>query len=86
MAGLGSDPAANLWVVAAFAVLVAFASATQDVVIDAWRIEAAGEERQGAMAAMYQWGYRVAILTAGIAPLVLAEQIDWGFAYAPWRR
>jgi MFS transporter, PAT family, beta-lactamase induction signal transducer AmpG len=78
----GSDPAANLWLVAAFAVLVAFASATQDVVIDAWRIEAAGVERQGAMAAMYQWGYRIAILTAGIAPLVLAEHIDWSFAYA----
>jgi MFS transporter, PAT family, beta-lactamase induction signal transducer AmpG len=78
----GSDPAANLWLVAAFAVLVAFASATQDIVIDAWRIEAAGEERQGAMAAMYQWGYRIAILTAGIAPLVLAQHIDWSFAYA----
>jgi MFS transporter, PAT family, beta-lactamase induction signal transducer AmpG len=78
----GSSPADNLWLVASFAVLVAFASATQDVVIDAWRIEAAGEERQGAMAAMYQWGYRIAILTAGIAPLVLAERIDWGFAYA----
>ena len=78
----GSNPAANLWLVACFAVLVAFASATQDVVIDAWRIEAAGEERQGAMAAMYQWGYRIAILTAGIAPLILAEHIDWSFAYA----
>jgi MFS transporter, PAT family, beta-lactamase induction signal transducer AmpG len=78
----GSSPAANLWLVAAFVVLVAFASATQDVVIDAWRIEAAGEERQGAMAAMYQWGYRVAILTAGIAPLVLAQRMDWSFAYA----
>jgi MFS transporter, PAT family, beta-lactamase induction signal transducer AmpG len=78
----GSNPAVNLWLVASFAVLVAFASATQDVVIDAWRIEAAGEERQGAMAAMYQWGYRIAILTAGIAPLVLAERIDWRFAYA----
>jgi MFS transporter, PAT family, beta-lactamase induction signal transducer AmpG len=78
----GSDPAANLWLVASFAVLVAFASATQDVVIDAWRIEAAGEERQGAMAAMYQWGYRIAILTAGIAPLLLAQRIDWSFAYA----
>jgi MFS transporter, PAT family, beta-lactamase induction signal transducer AmpG len=78
----GSNPAANLWLVATFAVLVAFASATQDVVIDAWRIEAAGEERQGAMAAMYQWGYRIAILTAGIAPLVLAQRIDWAFAYA----
>jgi MFS transporter, PAT family, beta-lactamase induction signal transducer AmpG len=78
----GSDPAANLWLVAAFVVLVAFASATQDVVIDAWRIEAAGEERQGAMAAMYQWGYRIAILVAGIAPLMLAQRIDWSFAYA----
>ena len=78
----GANPAANLWLVASFAVLVALASATQDVVIDAWRIEAAGEERQGAMAAMYQWGYRIAILTAGIAPLVLAEHIDWSFAYA----
>ena len=78
----GANPAANLWLVAAFAVLVAVASATQDVVIDAWRIEAAGEERQGAMAAMYQWGYRIAILTAGIAPLVLAKRIDWSFAYA----
>jgi PAT family beta-lactamase induction signal transducer AmpG len=78
----GSNPAVNLWLVASFAVLVAFASATQDVVIDAWRIEVAGEERQGAMAAMYQWGYRIAILTAGIAPLLLAEHIDWSFAYA----
>jgi PAT family beta-lactamase induction signal transducer AmpG len=78
----GADPANKLWLVAAFAVLVAFASATQDVVIDAWRIEAAGEERQGAMAAMYQWGYRIAILTAGIAPLLLAERLDWSFAYA----
>jgi MFS transporter, PAT family, beta-lactamase induction signal transducer AmpG len=78
----GSNPAANLWLVATFAVLVAFASATQDIVIDAWRIETAGEERQGAMAAMYQWGYRIAILTAGIAPLLLAQHIDWSFAYA----
>jgi PAT family beta-lactamase induction signal transducer AmpG len=78
----GANPAANLWLVAAFAVLVALASATQDVVIDAWRIEVAGEERQGAMAAMYQWGYRIAILTAGIAPLLLAQRIDWHFAYA----
>ncbi|MCC2665792.1 MAG: transporter [Geminicoccaceae bacterium] len=78
----GSNPAVNLGLVASFAVLVAFASATQDVVIDAWRIEVAGDERQGAMAAMYQWGYRIAILTAGVAPLLLAEHVDWNFAYA----
>lgn len=77
----GSNPAANLGAVALLAVVVAFSSATQDIVIDAWRIEAAGEERQGAMAAAYQWGYRIAILTAGIAPLLIAQQINWGVAY-----
>lgn len=78
----GADPARNLGLVALFAVIVAFASATQDIVIDAWRIEAAGEERQGAMAAAYQWGYRIAILTAGIVPLMLADNFNWGLAYA----
>jgi PAT family beta-lactamase induction signal transducer AmpG len=78
----GSNPTVNLGLVAAFAVFVAFTSATQDIVIDAWRIEAAGQERQGVMAAAYQWGYRIAILTAGIVPLFLASRINWGFAYA----
>ncbi len=78
----GANPAANLGLVALFAVFVAFSSATQDIVIDAWRIEAAGEERQGAMAAAYQWGYRIAILTAGIAPLLMASRMNWGIAYA----
>lgn len=78
----GSNPTTNLGLVALFAVFVAFASATQDIVIDAWRIEAAGEERQGVMAAAYQWGYRIAILTAGIAPLFIASRINWGVAYA----
>lgn len=78
----GSNPTVNIGLVAAFAVFVAFTSATQDIVIDAWRIEAAGEERQGAMAAAYQWGYRIAILTAGIVPLFLASRVNWGVAYA----
>jgi PAT family beta-lactamase induction signal transducer AmpG len=78
----GSNPTVNLGLVAAFAIFVAFASATQDIVIDAWRIEAVGEERQGAMAAAYQWGYRIAILTAGVAPLFIASRVNWGVAYA----
>jgi len=78
----GSNPTVNIGLVAAFAVFVAFTSATQDIVIDAWRIEAAGQERQGVMAAAYQWGYRIAILTAGIVPLFLASRINWGVAYA----
>ena len=78
----GSNPVVNLGLVAVFAGFVAFVSATQDIVIDAWRIEAAGQERQGAMAAAYQWGYRIAILTAGVAPLFLASRVNWGVAYA----
>lgn len=78
----GSNPTVNLGLVALFAVFVAFTSATQDIVIDAWRIEAVGQERQGAMAAAYQWGYRIAILTAGVAPLFIASRANWGIAYA----
>jgi PAT family beta-lactamase induction signal transducer AmpG len=78
----GQDPARNLGVVAAFAVLVGFAGATQDIVIDAWRIEAADPSQQGIMAAAYQWGYRIAMIVAGAAPLALAEIYDWSFSYA----
>ncbi len=78
----GQNPAESLPAVAAFAVLVGFAGATQDIVIDAWRIEAADESRQGAMAAAYQWGYRGAMITAGALPLILAEAYNWNLSYA----
>jgi len=78
----GVNPATNLGLMAAFAVLVGFASANQDIVIDAWRIEAADDARQGPMAAAYQWGYRVAMIVAGAAPLILAEAYSWRFSYA----
>lgn len=86
MAGLwmisGVDPAKNLALMAAFAAFVAFVSASQDIVIDAWRIEAAEVEKQGAMAASYQWGYRVAMVVSGAVPLLLAEAYNWNFSYA----
>jgi len=78
----GTDPTRSLGAVAVFAVLVGFASATQDIAIDAWRIEAAETSKQGAMAAAYQWGYRVAIIVAGAVPLLLAESFGWNFSYA----
>ena len=78
----GSDPSRSLWAIAVFAVLVGLSSATQDIAIDAWRIEAAEVSKQGAMAAAYQWGYRVAIITAGAVPLLLAEAYSWNFSYA----
>ena len=78
----GANPAADLGRMAVLAVLVGFAGATQDIVIDAWRIEAAPGDRQGPMATAYQWGYRVAVIVAGAAPLVLAELYSWNFSYA----
>jgi MFS transporter, PAT family, beta-lactamase induction signal transducer AmpG len=78
----GGDPVSNLALMAVFAVFVGFSSATQDVVIDAWRIESADETKQGVMAASYQWGYRVAMIVAGAAPLLLAESYGWNFSYA----
>ena len=78
----GSNPATSLMAVAGFAVLVGFFGATQDIAIDAWRIEAADDSRQGAMAASYQLGYRIATIVAGAVPLVLAELYSWNLSYA----
>lgn len=78
----GLNPATALTSVALFAVLVGFAGATQDIVIDAWRIEVADDSRHGAMAAAYQMGYRVAMIVAGAVPLVLADIYNWNFSYA----
>jgi MFS transporter, PAT family, beta-lactamase induction signal transducer AmpG len=76
-----SDPKAALWLTVSAALLVAFASATQDVVIDGWRIDAAESSRQGLMAAAYQLGYRLALICAGAGALYLAEIVDWRTAY-----
>ncbi len=78
----GLNPATALGSVAVFAVLTGFFGATQDIVIDAWRIEAADDSRHGAMAAAYQWGYRIAIIVAGAVPLLLAEAYNWNLSYA----
>jgi PAT family beta-lactamase induction signal transducer AmpG len=78
----GSDPTRNLGMIAVFAVLVGLSSATQDIAIDAWRIEAAEVSKQGAMAAAYQWGYRVGIIVAGAVPLLLAHAYSWNVSYA----
>lgn len=78
----GSDPALNLGQVALLAVLVGFAGSTQDIAIDAWRIEVVDTPLYGTMAAAYQWGYRIAMITAGALPLVLADSYGWNFSYA----
>lgn len=77
----GTDPTSQLGTMALLAVLVGFTSATQDIAIDAWRIEVVDESRQGAMAAAYQWGYRVAVLVSGAVPLMLADSFGWRLSY-----
>ncbi|MEM7226009.1 MAG: AmpG family muropeptide MFS transporter [Pseudomonadota bacterium] len=76
-----TDPAQNLERVALLAFLVAFASATQDIAVDAYRIEAVNRDLQGAMAATYQGGYRIGVLLAGAGALYLAEFYSWPVAY-----
>ena len=76
-----TDPRENLSLVALWAVLAAFGSATQDVAIDAYRVEAEARHRQAAMAATYVTGYRVAILAAGAGALHLASIDSWMLAY-----
>src|SRR6266852_7025916 len=83
MLALGScDPKRNLAVMGALAVLVAFLSASQDVVIDAFRVEILATEHQGPGAGMIQTGYRIAMLVSGAGALIIAARAGWFAAYA----
>ena len=76
-----NNPAVQLSALVAAALLVAFSSATQDISIDAWRIEAVSTDLQGAMAATYQLGYRLGLILAGGGALVIAGNYSWNIAY-----
>ncbi len=76
-----TDPAVDLTRMAWLALLVAFSSATQDVSIDAWRIEAVDKRMQGPMAGAYQTGYRLALLASGAGALFIASDASWPAAY-----
>jgi len=76
-----TDPLGHLGALAGLALLVAFSSATQDIAIDAWRIEAAPQPMQGAMAAAYQLGYRIAIMVGSAGALWIAADYGWTAAY-----
>ena len=80
--GLGfSDPLRSPWMTAAFALLVAAFSATQDIVIDALRVELLPAHKQGAASAMAVLGYRVGMLVSGAGALYLAEVLPWHWVY-----
>jgi PAT family beta-lactamase induction signal transducer AmpG len=78
-----TGPKLSLVLLGAFALIVAFASATQDIVIDAWRIESAeSHEELGLLSSAYQFGYRAALLAADALILISAEQFGWPMSYA----
>jgi PAT family beta-lactamase induction signal transducer AmpG len=64
----------------AMAALVAFLSASQDIVVDAWRIEVFPPRRQGAAMATYVWGYRVALLVATTGVIASVDTVGWHVA------
>jgi PAT family beta-lactamase induction signal transducer AmpG len=75
------DPAQSLTLVALGAMAIAFLSSTQDIAVDAWRIESAPPDEQGAMAAGYQFGYRIAILVGTGGALWIAADYGWRASY-----
>jgi MFS transporter, PAT family, beta-lactamase induction signal transducer AmpG len=77
-----TDPISDPGATAVAAVVVAFLSASQDIVIDAYRIELLRPEEQGAGAAATQWGYRFGMLVASAGALYAASFGGWSFAYA----
>ena len=76
------NPEQSLLWIAVVAVVIAFASATQDIAIDAFRIESAVGEHQGALSAAYILGYRLALLVAGAGALYLADHFNWLLSYS----
>ena len=83
-----TDPSTHLLSMAFAAVLLGFAGATQDIVIDAYRIESAERELQALMASMYIAGYRIGMLVAGAGALKLAVLFGaegGAYAYLAWQ-
>ncbi len=76
-----SNPTENLKLTALLALIISFFSASQDVVIDAYRIEILNEDSQGAGAAMTQFGYRVGGILAGAGSLYLTVIFSWEYVF-----
>ena len=82
LAMAGTGPHAGLATLGAFALVVAFASATQDIVVDAWRIEAADDADEiGLLSSAYQLGYRAALLVTDALILFAANHFGWPISY-----
>ncbi len=76
-----ADPGVDIGLTAALALLVSFCSASQDIVVDAYRVEILQAHEQGAGAAAIQIGYRVGMLASGAGALYVADGIGWMAAF-----
>lgn len=76
-----SPPATSLSRFIAITLVAAFAGATIDIVVDAYRVEIAPQEAQGALAATYTLGYRGGLIASGAGVLLLADNVGWQWAY-----
>ncbi|MGY9004627.1 MAG: AmpG family muropeptide MFS transporter [Alphaproteobacteria bacterium] len=76
-----TNPVTDIGHTALLALMVAFLSATQDIVIDAYRVEILAAREQGAGAAAVQLGYRVGMLVSGAGALYIADAFGWSAAY-----
>jgi PAT family beta-lactamase induction signal transducer AmpG len=82
IAGLGySDPVKNPWMMIVAAILVSFFSATQDIVIDAYRREDLPDEELGLGSSMYIYGYRLGMLLASGGGMILADHLSFPRVY-----
>jgi len=78
----GTGTKAGLGRLGALALVVAFASSTQDIVVDAWRIESADDgDEQGLLASAYQFSYRLALLATDTVILIVAASVGWRMSY-----
>jgi PAT family beta-lactamase induction signal transducer AmpG len=75
-------PSVDPWTTALAAVIVAFFSASQDIVIDAYRVDVLEKDKQAAGAAAVVFGYRIGMLASGAGALFLASQVGWFQVYA----
>lgn len=82
LVGMGlTDPQQQMPLLVALTIWIAFCSATQDVAIDAYRVEILSPEYQGAMAAAYVMGYRISLLAGTAGSFYIAEYLNWNTAY-----
>jgi PAT family beta-lactamase induction signal transducer AmpG len=76
------DPAGGVRSIALWALFTTFCAATQDIALDAWRIESAALQKQGVMLGAYQVGYRVALICGGAGALAIAGYAGWHASYS----